>query len=244
MPLTTFPIILEEAYMISPKVKHFVFKCTIDPVFDYLPGQFITIHFDHQGKSLKRSYSIANAPQQDNKIEFAAGFFAGGPGTELLFNLKQGDVLHCNGPFGRLILKEEHPKRYIFAATSTGVTPYRAMLSELQQFLNSTPRAQVVILQGVQTREEILYHSEFLAFAACNPKQFTFIPCLSRQNGELQNNEHGGYVQHALQHMSLNPNEDIVYLCGNPGMIDATFDYLKEHNFTLQQIIREKYLSR
>jgi len=34
-----------------------------------------------------------------------------------------------------------------------------------------------------------------------------------------------------------------VYLCGNPGMIDAAFELLKEHHFSAPQIIREKYIS-
>jgi NAD(P)H-flavin reductase len=43
--------------------------------------------------------------------------------------------------------------------------------------------------------------------------------------------------------LSLNPDEDIVYLCGNPGMIDESFAYLKDKGFALQRIIREKYIS-
>ena len=70
MQVTTFPIILEESFMISPKVKHFVFNCEVSPPFNYLPGQFITVHFERDGKIIKRSYSIANEPKQENKLTF------------------------------------------------------------------------------------------------------------------------------------------------------------------------------
>lgn len=244
MQTTIFPITLKESYMISPKVKHFLFSCDLEPPFHYLPGQFITIHFEHDGKLLKRSYSIANSPKQDNCIEFAAGFFAGGPGTELLFNLKPGDTLNITGPFGRLILKEDTPKRYIFVATSTGVTPYRAMIAELSHRLTTTPGLQVVILQGVQKREEILYKDDFSRFARQFP-QVLFKPYLSRMDSsDLADNEGSGYVQHAFPQLNLNPAHDVVYLCGNPGMIDESFEYLKEHGFAMQNIIREKYISR
>lgn len=244
MPLNTFPITLEESYMLTPKVKHFSFKCSNTPAFNYLPGQFITIHFEHEGKSLKRSYSIANAPSQDNRIEFAAGYIKGGPGTELLFNLKPGDTINISGPFGRLILKEEDPKRYILVATSTGVTPYRAMLQELKRRLALQPDLQVVIMLGVQKREEILYAEQFQAFAQQFPHA-SFIPCLSQEKeDELKPNECKGYVQHAFSRLNLNPDHDLVYLCGNPGMIDEAFNYLKEDGFAMQQIIREKYISR
>ena len=244
MQVNTFPITLEESFMISPKVKHFIFKCELTPPFTYLPGQFITIHFERDGKSLKRSYSIANAPGQDNRIEFAAGYFEGGPGTELLFNLNKGETININGPFGRLIFKDELPGRYILVATSTGTTPYRAMLKELSQRLEMNPNLQVVILQGVQRRDEILYADEFRDFAKTYP-QATFRPYLSRvEQHDLQENEFKGYVQHAFPELNLNPAHDVVYLCGNPGMIDDAFNYLKDHGFAMQHIIREKYISR
>ncbi|KTD75569.1 ferredoxin--NADP reductase [Legionella waltersii] len=244
MQINTFPITLEESFMITPKVKHFIFNCDLTPTFDYLPGQFITIHFEHEGKQLKRSYSIANQPAKNNRIEFAAGYFEGGPGTNLLFNLKPGDKIQINGPFGRLTLKEQIPGRYILVATSTGTTPYRAMLQELKTLINTHPNLQVVILQGVQKRDEILYPDEFRTFAS-SFEQVSFRAYLSRENPEtLHENEFSGYVQHAFPELNLNPEQDIVYLCGNPGMIDDAFNYLKVHGFAMQQIIREKYISR
>ncbi|MBA2655753.1 MAG: ferredoxin--NADP reductase [Tatlockia sp.] len=243
MQVTTFPIRLVEAFMLSSYVKHFIFSIDEATVFNYLPGQFITVHFERDGKILKRSYSIANVPSQNNRIEFAAGSVEGGPGTELLFNLKVGDTINVNGPFGRLVLKDEIPKRYILAATSTGVTPYRSMLQELERRLEANPSLNVVILQGVQKSEEILYAEEFKRFAAQYP-QVSFRAQLSRATeGNLKDHEYLGYVQHAFPGLALNPLEDIIYLCGNPGMIDEAFNYLKEQGFAMQQIIREKYIS-
>lgn len=244
MQVTTFPVTLEDSFMITPKVKHFIFKGENNPAFTYLPGQFITIHFEHHGKQLKRSYSIANQPNQDNRIEFAAGYFEGGPGTELLFQLKKGDRIHINGPFGRLILKENNPCRYILVATSTGTTPYRAMLKELGSRMIQDPNLEVVILQGVQRREEILYFDEFQDFVIQHPRA-SFRAYLSQeQDNNLQDPVYKGHVQNAFPELNLNPVEDVIYLCGNPGMIDDSFNYLKDQGFAMQHIIREKYISR
>ena len=243
MPPITFPIILEDAFMLSPKVKHFIFKSSQTPAFNYLPGQFITIHFERDGKILRRCYSIANEPTQNNLIEFDAGYAEGGPGTELLFNLKPGDSININGPFGRLILKEDIPKRYILVATSTGITPYRAMIAELTKRLHANPDLNIVILQGVQKREDVLYKDEFIALTTRFPRAI-FRTYLSREQAhDLGEHEHTGYVQSAFPELTLNPQQDIVYLCGNPGMIDDSFAYLKDNNFVMQQIIREKYIS-
>src|SRR5690606_5159184 len=174
---------LLDAQMIAPKVKHFIFDAGLEPAFHFTPGQFITVHFEHDGKMFKRSYSIANQPQHDNRIEFAAGYVEGGPGTELLFNLKPGDQININGPFGRLTLKEDMPKRYILVATSTGVTPYRAMLQELKQRLEANSQLEAVVLQGVQTHADILYADEFLSMSEQQPR-LRFIPCYSREPKE------------------------------------------------------------
>jgi len=244
MQVNTFPVTLADSFMLSPGVKHFIFRSSQNPAFDYLPGQFITIHFERDGKMLKRSYSIANVPSQNNQIEFAAGYVEGGPGTDLLFNLKAGDTININGPFGRLILKDEMPKRYILVATSTGVTPYRAMIPELQRRMQINPDLNVVILQGVQKREDVLYREEFAAMAA-QTQRVTFRAQLSRELPEnLGVQDHSGYVQCAFPELALDPEQDVVYLCGNPGMIDDAFAHLKEKGFGMQHIIREKYISR
>lgn len=241
--LATFPITLQESYMASPNVKHFIFSCNKIPPFHYEPGQFITIHFERDGKILRRSYSIANPPCQDNRIEFAAGYIDKGPGTELLFNLKPNDKIHINGPFGRLILKED-PKRYILVATSTGITPYCSMMDELKRRLLANPNLEIVILQGVQTRQDILYGDQLLAFAKAFP-QVTFRTCLSREKVENLDLSYQvpGYVQHIFPKLALHPEQDKVYLCGNASMIDDAFADLKNRGFPLQHIIREKYIS-
>jgi ferredoxin-NADP reductase len=244
MQINTFPITLKESFMITPKVKHFIFKCEVTPHFNYLAGQFITIHFEHQGKILKRSYSIANAPQENNQIEFAAGYFENGPGTELLYHLQPGDILQASGSYGRLIIKDELPSRFIFLATSTGITPYRAMLPKLSVLMKQHPELQVVIIQGIQRREEILYAEEFQAFAQQHANA-SFRAYLSKQpSNDLNEHEYSGYVQHAFPSLNLNPEGDMIYLCGNPSMIDEAFNSLKEQGFSMHQIIREKYISK
>jgi ferredoxin-NADP reductase len=242
MQANTFALTLEESYMITPNVKHFIFKLPQDIDFTYLPGQFITIYFEHQGQSLHRSYSIANAPTNRGYIELAAGRIENGPGTTLLFNLKPNDTVYAKGPFGRLILKETSPKRYVLVATSTGITPYRAMLPDLQKIMTHHA-LEVVILQGVQTRSDLLYHEEFKAFAN-EHQNITYTVYLSREKSALIELEHSGYVQHAFPTLNLLPSHDIVYLCGNPSMVDDAFEWLKTHEFSTSQIVREKYISR
>lgn len=239
MPIQTFSMTLLDAYFLSPGIKHFIFQ--MDAPFSYTAGQFITIHFSHENQTLKRSYSIANAPCAKNQVEYAASFVPKGPGSEYLFQLKKGDKVEASGPFGRLILKEEPPKRYVFIATSTGITPYRAMIERLKTLLDQNLKA--VFLEGVRTENDILYEADFLELAQNYPNQVLFRAYLSRSTQPTLPHHYPGYVQESFADLALDPAADLVYLCGNPAMIDQCFELLKEKGFNPHQIIREKYLS-
>lgn len=244
MPIKTYQLTLKWAEKISPHVRHLAFSPDDVELLNYTPGQFITIHFEKDGKTLRRSYSIASVPGNSDLIEIAAGFVEDGPGTELLFGLEPGDSVNATGPFGRLVLKDEPVKRLILMSTSTGVTPYRCMLPELARRMDADPELQVVILEGVQYRADLLYGEEFLAFAQQHPR-VQFRAHFSRDDlTDARTHEHGGYVQSALAELQPDPENDIVYLCGNPGMIDDAFELLKTHGFDFKNVRREKYISK
>ena len=228
---------------ITPKVKHFSIKHHGDDNFNFVPGQFISIVFEHAQKILKRSYSIANSPNKDNIIEFSAAYVADGPGTQYLFHLKPGDKLKILGPFGRLILKDEAVKRLILVGTSTGITPYRSMLPSLVKRLQQEEDLEVHVIQGVAHPEDILFEADFLNFCTHHARAH-FMAALSQVTASTQAHHCPGRVQVALSNIQPNPATDMVYLCGNPQMIDDCTALLQDTGFSIQQIIREKYISR
>jgi ferredoxin-NADP reductase len=246
MSLNTFPLVLKETRTLTPSVRHFVFAPPEGaPEFVFTPGQFITIHFEIENQLFRRSYSIATIPGQSGTvIEFAASYVKDGPGSELLFRLKVGEVIQATGPFGRLILRpDEISSRYVLVATGTGVTPYRTMLPQIKQRLLNQPDLAVVLLLGVRNREELLYGSDFTEFERLHPR-FKFIAKYSREiEKQLEPFEQAGYVQTSFEHLNLNAQEDIVYLCGNPNMIDDAFAQLRSLGFDTHRIRREKYIS-
>jgi ferredoxin-NADP reductase len=240
-----FILILEGVQQLSPSVKHFTFYREDSESFSFIPGQFITLHIPTPEKILRRSYSIANSMHEPSvRIEFAASYVPEGAASDLLFTMQPGDKVIATGPFGRLILREERPNRYIFVATGTGVTPYRTMLSELAQRFKQHPCFKVVLLFGVREPQDLLYRGEFTAFAQENP-WFEFRAYYSRIQPETRlAYEYEGYVLNAFSEIEPNPKQDIVYLCGNPNMVDEVFSLLiSNYNFPSEIIRREKYIS-
>ena len=234
--------------MLAPSVGHYQFVRDDGQPLDFVPGQFIQVHFRYaDGTPAKRSYSLAtihdHALGPGEAVEIAVSYVPGGAATALFEGLPEGGHVEASGPFGRFCLMPgDRNARYLLIATGTGVTPYRSMLPQLQSLM-AERGVEVVLLQGARTPAELLYGDEFRAFADAHPG-FRYVPCLSR---ELPPDPHPdvrhGYVQQHLGDVSPDAARDIAYLCGNPDMVDACFEALKGFGLPVPQIRREKYVS-
>jgi len=243
MAVSTFEIEFVWEKKITPDISHLAFRVRGQSgPFIFEPGQFITLLLGEGSELKRRSYSIATIPGEGDGIEMVVSRVPGGFASEILFNLKPGQILKALGPVGRLLLKAEPKSRYILVGTGTGIGPYRSMLPALLQRVKAG-NFSVHILLGVRTRAEAIFKSDFEEFAARDPS-FQFYICYSREQPEtLSGNERSGYVQTQLESLNLNPSEDAVYLCGNPHMIDQSFELLKSLSFDISDIRREKYIS-
>ena len=235
--------------MLAPSVAHLAFHRDDGQPLEFVPGQFLQVHFHYgDGTATKRSYSLATRRDLSTgagpDVEIAVSYVAGGAATALFEGLEIGDRVQASGPFGRFCLMPgDGNARYLLIGTGTGVTPYRAMLPQLETLI-AERGIQVVLLFGARTPAELLYGDEFRAFADAHPGHFRFVPCFSR---ELPDAPHAdvrhGYVQQFLPEFVPDAARDVAYLCGNPNMVDACFDALKEAGLEVKQIRREKYVS-
>lgn len=258
MEQKTFQLVLRDVKEIAPKVRHFAFMREDNQALSFIPGQFITLRLQHNDKIVRRSYSIASLGDlvahpvppspltflcKSTSIEFAASYLSQGIASEFLFDLKPGDSVTATGPFGRLILRDDDPKRYFLIATGTGVTPYRAMLPELRERFLIHPNLKVVLFLGVYSPEHALYLEDFKAFQQEQP-QFECHAFYSRaEPSQSTPFEHQGHVQQGFEKFTFSPAHDLIYLCGNPNMIDNAFAYFQSLGFSSSSVRREKYIS-
>jgi ferredoxin-NADP reductase len=243
-----FPLRLVGSRMVAPSVRHLDFVRDDGQPLDFIPGQFIQVHFSYpDGTPTKRSYSLAtmhdHALGSGESVQIAVSYVAGGAATALFTALEEGQQIEGSGPYGRFCLgNADANRRYLLVGTGTGVTPYRAMLPQLAQLI-AQRNVEVVLLFGARTPAELIYGEDFYAFAARHPN-FRFVPCFSR---ELPADPHSdvrrGYVQEALAEFGPSAEGDIAYLCGNPNMVDAAFEALKGYGLPVPHIRREKYVS-
>ena len=243
-----FPLRLVGSRMIAPSVRHLDFVRDDGQPLDFVPGQFIQVHFNYpDGTPTKRSYSLAtmhdHALGPGESVQIAVSYVPGGAATALFTALDEGQQIQASGPYGRFcLMPADSNRRYLLIGTGTGVTPYRAMLPQLAEAM-AQREVEVVLLFGARTPAELIYGEDFQAFAAAHPR-FRFVPCFSRElPAEPHPDARRGYVQEALAEFAPDPAHDIAYLCGNPNMVDACFEALKAAGLPVPHIRREKYVS-
>ena len=111
-----FPLKLVSSHMLAPTVRHLAFRRDDGEALDFIPGQFLQVHFTYEdGKATKRSYSVATQrsgePQPDDLIEIAVSYVPGGAATDIFEHLEEGQQIEASGPYGRFCLQADDSNR-------------------------------------------------------------------------------------------------------------------------------------
>ena len=113
----------------------FSFKCTRDPGLRFENGQFVMIGLPNAEKPVFRAYSVAS-PSWDEELEFYSIKVSGGPLTEHLQKIKEGDtVLMRKKPTGTLVNDALLPgKRLWMFSTGTGFAPFASLIRDPETY--------------------------------------------------------------------------------------------------------------
>ncbi|MCB0640413.1 MAG: hypothetical protein KDC44_02180 [Phaeodactylibacter sp.] len=224
----------------TPNTKRFWVEVPDVEQFDFEAGQFVTMDLPISDKRLKRwrSYSIANAPDGSNVLEFVIVRLEGGAATAYLFdNIKVGDAIRFKGPSGTFTLPKTIEKDLVFICTGTGVAPFRSMLWDL--FLQKKTTNKLHLIFGTRFEDGILYREELETLQAAWPA-FSFDIALSRAPDWTG---YKGYVHQIYLEQYATPRPDIdFYICGWSNMIDdAVANLIVKLGYDKSQVHYELY---
>ncbi len=153
---------------LTPAVRELIFEREGAP-FDFAPGQWVSLSLPvgpDPARGLRRSYSIASAPDGSPRFELAVTHVEGGPGSTFLHQIEPGERLLATGPQGFFSRPHDQGIPSLFVATGTGVTPLRSMLHAA---LARGAKEPLWLLLGTRHEEGLLYRDEFEALAARHP---------------------------------------------------------------------------
>ncbi|HZZ14423.1 MAG TPA: FAD-dependent oxidoreductase [Candidatus Sulfotelmatobacter sp.] len=237
-PFQTFTARLVYSASLSEVTKHFEFELPGEKRFGFVPGQWLSFkQVKPDGEELTRAYSIASPPGESSRFALCLNRVQDGFMSNFLCDMKVGDQIACQGPFGDFIL---HPpmRDTIFLATGTGVAPFRSMLRWLLADESRHQEKQLWLLFGNRYEADVYYHEEFIDLAAQHPN-FHYLPTLSRGSAEW----HGlrGYVQQHVPEIIQSRSGMHAYICGLDKMVKANRELLKSMGWDRKSIHYEKY---
>jgi ferredoxin-NADP reductase len=210
-------------------------------VFNFIPGQFVTLDLPiHEKKNKRwRSYSIASAPDGTNVFELVIVFLEGGLGTTYLFNeVTEGSELLLRGPQGVFVLPPVLDRNVFFICTGTGVAPFRSMLHHIKQ--HNTPHKNIYLLFGTRTVGDCLYYHELTELEK-DIENYFYMPTFSRVTDE-NNTLRRGYVHALYEEIIAADNQPAYfYLCGWKNMVDEAKQRILALGFDKKDIHLELY---
>ena len=186
-----------------------------DALMNFIAGQYVVVQLDDGSK---RSFSIANAPHESDRLQLHIRLVEGGKFTSHVFNeMKEGDVLQVEGPLGTFFLHEASDKPIIFMSGGTGFAPVKSMV---EHAFNVGVKRSMVLYWGARSPADF-YLEDLPKKWQQEHDNFKFIPVLSEPKPEHDWHGRTGLVTEAIlqDHQKLDGYQ--IYACGPPLMVDA-----------------------
>jgi CDP-4-dehydro-6-deoxyglucose reductase len=222
IPVKTLPSRIEKMERLAPDVIEMFLRLPANERLQFWAGQYIDILLK-DGK--KRSFSLANAPHDDEFLQLHIRHVPGGLFTEQVFTtMKARDILRFNGPHGSFYLREESTKPVILLAGGTGFAPIKAIVEHAIAEKCTRP---LHVYWGAKARID-LYQNALAEQWASQHANIKYVPVLSEPSASDNWDGRTGFVHQAVVADFPDLSGYQVYACGSPLMIDAArADFVK-----------------
>jgi CDP-4-dehydro-6-deoxyglucose reductase len=209
----TLPCRVHKMEKLAPDVMRIQLKLPANERLHYLPGQYLDILM--RG-GMRRSLSMANAPQEDGLIELHLRNY-GGPFSDHVFNkMKEKEILRFEGPLGTFFLREESAKPIVLVASGTGFAPIKAMIENARHKGVTRP---ITLYWGGRRPADLYMHEQALQWE--RDLALKYVPVLSEAAPEDAWSGRTGFVHRAVMEDFPDLTGYQVYACGVPLMVEA-----------------------
>jgi CDP-4-dehydro-6-deoxyglucose reductase len=181
----------------------------------FLAGQYIDVLLKD---GTRRSFSMANAPYDDEFVQLHIRHVAGGSFTDHVFStMKERDILRFEGPFGTFFLREESDKPIVFVASGTGFAPIKAVIEAAFKKGVSRP---MTLYWGARRPKDVYLNAVVERWVAERPG-FKYVPVISEALPEDGWQGRTGFVHRAVMEDLPDLSGRQVYTCGVPVMVNS-----------------------
>ena len=195
--------------------------------YSFTAGQYITIKHIHEGKELRRAYSISSAPTTTNITVGIKKVQGGSFSVYANDNIKEGDVLEVMVPEGRFTFSPDEKAQHIAAfAAGSGITP---VLSIAKTVLESHPENTFTLVYGNQSVEETMFKTALLTLASTYANRFfiQFVYSRAQEEEALFGRIDSSTVNYIIKNKFKETSFNDFYICGPETMINEVEGALK-----------------
>ncbi len=215
IPVKKLPARVHKMQRAADDVMILHLKLPANERLQFLPGQYIDLLLKD---GTRRSFSMGNAPHDDEFVQLHVRHVVGGSFTDHVFQgMKERDILRFEGPLGTFFLREESDKPIVFVASGTGFAPIKAIIETA--FKKGVSRPMVLYWGGRRPKD--LYLNELPEKWAAEHPGFKYVPVISDALPEDGWTGRTGFVHRAVMQDFPDLSDHQVYACGVPVMVNS-----------------------
>ncbi|UJR16415.1 hypothetical protein I4U23_003317 [Adineta vaga] len=220
-----FTIVKKEQVASGPIVALTLERPDHGKMFDYQPGQYLTLRIKKDGNFHNRHYSLLQ-PFDGKTYRVAIKDEIerepkGVVSNEIIDNYKEGDTILASFPAGTFALIDDG-KHHVFIAGGIGITVLSSMIKQLQkQGKNNT----ATLIHCTQTKEHAAFSEELQSIL---DKDQYYLLCGDQR------------LEKVILQKVLKPDSQ-VYICGSVPFMDKVEEILKECNHPSSHIHIEAF---
>jgi Na+-transporting NADH:ubiquinone oxidoreductase subunit F len=213
---------------------------------DFKAGQYGQVEIPPYGKvkqSTQRAYSMLSSPSDTTHLEFLIRLVPGGVVTTYVHeHLSEGDRMKIIAPFGDFYVRDTDATM-VWVAGGSGMAPFRSILYDRIE-RGVMDQRDIWFFFGARTEKDLFYVEE-LEEMAQKYERFHFVPALSEPEPDANWQGETGLITEPLdrylKEVIPQDKEQEGYLCGSPGMLDASMDVMKSNSIPEEKIYFDKF---
>ena len=201
---------------LSPTAREYTFLP--EHPLPFIAGAFVNVFVDHDGKTIRRAFSISSSDKESEKLTVSIRLSPDGELTPLLWDEDfTGQTVRLMGPLGLNTAEKMKAKRIFLFGFGVGAGVVKSLTEHM---LHKPDLESLTVVTGNRSTNEIL-HKEYFDEIAKNPKTSVQYVVSDQNQSEYPK----GYIQEHIAKYDFS-NAD-VYICGQKVACDALESSIK-----------------
>lgn len=199
-----------------------VVTLTLSEPFPFVAGAFVNVFINHEGKVLRRAFSISSSDTKSDTIDLTIRLSLNGVVSPLFWREDIiGTKVEVMGPLGLNTADKMTQARTFLFGFGVGAGVVKSLA---EHFINDPKCTELTIMLGSRHESEIVHLKELTEFT--KDPRVTIRHAVS--NPGEDNTYPVGYIQNHLE--GFNFNQADVYVCGQEVACNALIDTIKNQN--------------